>query len=44
MGLFGGEMVQDANLVVEGVVIAVGFLIHKHSCLFPQDNWKSWSL
>jgi Na+-transporting methylmalonyl-CoA/oxaloacetate decarboxylase gamma subunit len=27
MGLFGGEMVQNANLVVEGVVIVMGFLI-----------------
>jgi hypothetical protein len=35
MGLFGGEMVQDANLVIEGVVIALGFLIHTHSCPFP---------
>jgi hypothetical protein len=34
MGLFGGEMVQDMNLVVEGVVIAVGFLTHTCYCPF----------
>jgi hypothetical protein len=33
MGLFGGEMVQDANLVAKGVVIEMGSLIHTH--FFP---------
>jgi hypothetical protein len=35
MGLFGGEMVQDVNLVAKGMVIAMGSLIHTHSCPFP---------
>jgi hypothetical protein len=35
MGLFGGEMVQDVNLIVEAVVIVMGFLIHTHFCSFP---------
>ncbi len=30
MGLFGGEMVQDVNLVAKGMVIEMGSLIHTH--------------
>jgi hypothetical protein len=30
MGLFQGEMMQDANLVTKSMVIVVGFSIHTH--------------